>query len=100
MTEPQAITNIVVDFFSSLYKEPFGDRPILEGLHFKCVSEQQKEDLEKPFMDEEVLEALVALKEDKAPGPNGFPMKFYKVFWEVIKNDVMAVLREFNQRAS
>lgn len=86
----------MVDYFTSLFKEPFGIRPILEGLHFKCVSEQQKEDLEKPLSEEEVLEALATLKEDKAPGLDGFPMKFYKVFWEVIKDDVMAMLRDFN----
>lgn len=98
--EPRAIVNTVVDHFNDLCKEPFGVRPVLNGLQFRCVSDQQKEELERPFLEEEVLEALASLKEDNAPGPDGFPMKFYKVFWEVIKDDVMAVLSDFNQRAS
>lgn len=44
-----------------------------------------------------MLAAICSLKEDKAPGLDGFPIKFYAEFWEVIGEDVMAALNEFNQ---
>lgn len=33
--------------------------------------------------------ALLSLKDDKALGPDGFLMKFFNVFWEVINADVI-----------
>ena len=29
---------------------------------------------------------------DKAPGPDGFTCKFYKVCWQIIKDDIMAAM--------
>ena len=36
------------------------------------------------------------MKHNKAPRPDGFPMEFYQVFWELIKNDLMAFFADFN----
>jgi hypothetical protein len=33
----------------------------------------------------------------KALGPAGFPIEFYQVFWEVIKDDLMALFKEFHR---
>lgn len=35
---------------------------------------------------------------DKAPGTDGFPILFYKKYWEVIKNDVMQVFKDIHKR--
>jgi hypothetical protein len=35
------------------------------------------------------------MKHNKAPGPNGFPAEFYQVFWSLIKDDLMAMFRDF-----
>lgn len=43
-------------------------------------------------MEEEVKGCLDDCNEEKAPGPNGFNMKFYQVFWNVINKDVLDVL--------
>ena len=37
------------------------------------------------------------MEHNKAPGPNGFPVEFYQVFWEVIKEDLMAIFTEFHE---
>jgi hypothetical protein len=36
------------------------------------------------------------MKHNKAPGPDGFPVKFYQVFWSPIKDDLMAMFRDFH----
>jgi mannosylglycoprotein endo-beta-mannosidase len=36
------------------------------------------------------------MKHNKAPGPDGFPAKFYQVFWSLIKDDLMAMFRDFH----
>jgi hypothetical protein len=37
------------------------------------------------------MEAVMQMKKNKALGPNGFPSEFYQVFWDAIKDDMMAM---------
>jgi hypothetical protein len=48
-------------------------------------------ELEAPFTHEEIRDTINSLPSDKAPGPDGFTGKFFKVCWEIIK-DVAATL--------
>lgn len=34
---------------------------------------------------------------DKAPGPDGFPMSFYQVCWDIIRSDIMGVMHHFHE---
>jgi hypothetical protein len=36
------------------------------------------------------------MKHNKVPGPDGFPTEFYQAFWEIIKDDLMALFKEFH----
>lgn len=81
-------------------KEPFGFCPWLDGLAFNRISREKREGLEQPFQIEEVLTTLHSLKEDKVLGPDGFPLRFYVNFWDIIRADVMEVLREFHENSS
>jgi hypothetical protein len=54
--------------------------------------------LEEPFEEREVWEVIKGMDGDKAPGPDGFSMAFFKECWEVIKGDFMAVFSEFHER--
>lgn len=51
--------------------------------------------LERPFTLEEVKKAVFDLGSDKAPGPDGFPMMFFKTFWEIVKVEVMKLCEDF-----
>ena len=44
------------------------------------------------FSEQEIEEALKSMKEDYAPGPNGFTSTFFKVFWEYVKGDIFEML--------
>ena len=37
------------------------------------------------------------MRYNKAPGPDGFPAEFYQVFWNVIKDDLMALFSDFHR---
>ena len=41
---------------------------------------------------EEVWSVVKDLPLDKAPGPDGFTGRFYKVCWDIIKEDMMGAL--------
>lgn len=48
----------------------------------------------------EVKEALDNIKDDKAPGFDGCPIRFFEEFYYVLKDDVLQVLKGFNQKAT
>jgi hypothetical protein len=48
------------------------------------------------FSEKEIREAVFQMKHNKAPGPDGFPVEFYQVFWSLIKDDLMAMFRDFH----
>ena len=48
------------------------------------------------FSETEVRTAVFQMNHNKAPGLEGFPSEFYQVFWETIKDDLMALFREFH----
>ena len=47
---------------------------------------EDRDNLEKPISQEEMLQALKGMQNDKSPGLDGFPAEFYKFFWQDIKN--------------
>lgn len=85
-------------YYSDLYRDPSPNRPMIERVEFEHIDEGHHCRLERPFMEEEVKEALLSLEEDKAPGPNGFPIKFLLVCWEVVGRDMMAVFEAFHSK--
>lgn len=60
------------------------------------ISEEDRTVLSADFTEQEVWEVVKEMDANKAPGPDGFSMGFYKKFWEVIKGDLMNMFREFH----
>jgi hypothetical protein len=55
------------------------------------VSSDDIEVLTAVFTEDEVKEAVMQMERNKAPGPDGLPAEFYQIFWDVIKEDLMAM---------
>lgn len=51
--------------------------------------------LEKPFILEEIKDAVFELGCDKAPGPNGFPLYSFILFWDTIKTYLWRLCEDF-----
>ena len=66
----------------------------LEGL---SLDELLRRDLEKPFEEEEVRDAVWNCGIDKSPGPDGFNGLFYRTCWAVVKKDLLRVFDEFHR---
>lgn len=49
------------------------------------VIETENKLLTTDFTEAEIKEAVFQIEHYKAPGTDGFPAKFYQVFWEIIK---------------
>ena len=73
-------------------------KPSLENLHFSTISEENANWLENEFQEEEVKATVFNLASDKAPGPDGFPLSFFHRFWDLLRVDIMAFMKEFHSR--
>ena len=99
-TDLGIIKTQIVDFYTNLYKEEEQWRPRIDGLEFPTISDTEQQLMERIFTEEEVFAAIKSLGQEKAPGPDGFPMVFFYKFWNMLKIDVMQVVSEFYHHAS
>jgi hypothetical protein len=53
--------------------------------------------LVEEFTEDEVRKAVFQLEHNKVSGPYGFLVVFYQVFWDLIKNNLMALFTEFHK---
>jgi hypothetical protein len=88
----------IVQFYSNLYFEQVTWRPRVDGLSFHSIDADESIWLERDFEEQEVWEVVRDLNGDKALGPDGFTMAFFKRCWDVVKEDIMAVFMEFHSR--
>ena len=59
------------------------------------VTEEENRELTLPFLPEEVQRAVLEMKPNSAPGPDGLPVAFFQTFWESIKAVIMPMFQEF-----
>jgi hypothetical protein len=52
--------------------------------------------LSEPFLEKEVEMAIVGMKLEYAPGPNGFIVTFFKKFWKHIKKEIMQMVQDLS----
>lgn len=62
------------------------------------VNAEECEWLQRPFSEDEVIRTTNLCAVDKAPGPDGFTIGFFKECWEVIREDVMQTIHNFHQK--
>lgn len=96
--------NELKKFITKYYKKLFGppDNNFVSMDVTLCdnipqVSPQENEFLVASFSENEIKEAIFQMKSNTAPGPDGFPPEFYQVFWNVIKEDLIALFEEFHR---
>jgi hypothetical protein len=91
-------------FISEYYKKLFGP-PVQNSFSLyndansdiPQVSSEENVMLTADFTEEEVFEAISQMEHNKAPGPDGFPAEFFKIFWNTIKGDLMAMFTQLQQ---
>ncbi|RVW66282.1 Transposon TX1 uncharacterized 149 kDa protein [Vitis vinifera] len=100
LTEDQEVREGIVNAFQNLLSEDPGWRADIEGLQLKQLNSREAENLEVPFSEEEIHFALMEMRGDKAPGPDGFTMAFWQDCWDVVKEEVMELFKEFFEYGS
>lgn len=90
----------LVNFCSNLFSDEAIRHPLLDGLSFSSIDEEDRSVLDRPFTEEEVWGFVKDMTEDKSPGPDGFSMAFFQGCWDTIKNDVTAFFHDFHAHGS
>jgi hypothetical protein len=67
----------------------------LNGLSLIFIDACERSWLGRDFEESEVWEVMRDLNGDKTPDPNRFSMAFFQKCWEVLKEDIMEVFKEF-----
>nr|ABF95850.1 retrotransposon protein, putative, unclassified [Oryza sativa Japonica Group] len=84
------------EFFQTLYlKDNSVDpRELIDALTPR-VDDGMNAGLCKPFSYDEIADALFQIGPLKAPGPDGFPARFFQRNWAVLKKEVTTAVRNF-----
>ena len=92
------ICNHIYDFFIGLLgtaeEKQLCLREDLWGPHER-VSQEENAGLVLSFLPEEIDRALSSMKTGTAPGPDRWPVEFFKKFWPSLKNVLHAIINGF-----
>lgn len=67
---------------------------ITEFLPFRC-SKLTISELNRHVLEPEITQTLFSLPSDKCPGPDGYPLEFFKASWGKVGPEVVAMVQEF-----
>lgn len=90
-SDPEKINNTFRKFYSQLYKSEFSNDEaqfiqFFEKLVMPKISDNDHEMLDFPLQLSEIKEAIQLMNNGKSPGPNGYPVEFYKKFSDQLFN--------------
>ena len=92
MVEQEEIKTHILQHFRDLYMDkdetdPLAHADLLSRIP-SLISEWDNKDLSNPIMDFKIKDAIWSLQANKAPGPDGFTINFYRAAWDIIKEDL------------
>lgn len=89
------LKSIIWTFYTS---QSHGDvskmESFLSSIDLPCLSEEDRESMEKPFSSAELLDTIKSVPVNKSPGDDGFPSEFYKEFQDLLIPPLMEVIEQ------
>jgi hypothetical protein len=96
--EPAVMERMTNSFFKELFTRDLSlNANDVSQLIENKVTEQMNNALTRDFNDEEISNALFQIGPLKAPGPDGFPARFFQRNWGTIKGQVIGAVKKFFQ---
>jgi hypothetical protein len=87
---------MVNEYFQELYtKDPQVSPVQVCDLFEQQITVEMNESLCKAFRDDEIGTTLFQIGPLKAPGPDGFPARFFQRNWATLKEDVIKAVKLF-----
>jgi hypothetical protein len=93
---PTEMERMANSYFQSVYtRDPtIVTQPVVD-LFAKLITDEVNGELCKPFSVEEISDAIFQIGPLKAPGPDGFPARFYQRNWVVLKEEIVQAVLKF-----
>ena len=98
--DPKGMLDVAVKFYKKLFGYQEKINITLEDDFWgedNKVTRAQNDILNTPFTELEIREAVFGSYAEGAPGPDGFSFLFYQQFWQIIKNDLFALFRDWER---
>lgn len=98
LTEPDRIEKKFISVFKGLMGSKEDRISCLNTLIVKsgvCLNVQQQRVLIQEVTDAEIFEVIKPMPQEKAPGVDGFPIKFFTKNWEVVHKDFLQAVKQF-----
>ncbi|XP_071687297.1 uncharacterized protein [Rutidosis leptorrhynchoides] len=94
---PQSIKDEVYSFFANNFRRTDFE---YGSFDFQCtrILDEDNRLLEAKFSEVEIWKAIQNCCSSKAPGPDGFNMKFFKKFWWLLNDDIIRIFDWFWNR--
>lgn len=95
ITLQKDISKAAVSYFSELNHSEHDNAPLDEiftDVQFPALSCIDREVLSKPFTMEEIQCALGSMHPTKAPGPDGYQVKFFHTEWDIVGQSISSLL--------
>lgn len=96
ITDTKGIRKEILDFYQNIYAETETWRPNYNLIDRPCITEEEREWLQRDFDEYEVLESLKLCVADKAPGPDGYTVGSFYKWWEIVHEDLMKTIKNFH----
>ncbi|RVW30834.1 Transposon TX1 uncharacterized 149 kDa protein [Vitis vinifera] len=99
-TEDQDMREGIANTYQQLLSENPGWKADIGGLLLNQISPVEADGIEVPFSETEIYTALMGMNGDKALGPDGFTVAFWQNSWEIVKEDMLGLFKEFHDQYS
>jgi hypothetical protein len=99
--DSKGMLKIAVDYYKSLFGfEEKLDMNLANDFWSEedLVSGDQNRVLDADFSEKEVRDAVFGSYAEGALGPDGFSFLFYQHFWELVKDNFMAMVHDWNNK--
>ncbi|KAJ1272904.1 hypothetical protein BS78_06G238600 [Paspalum vaginatum] len=98
VSDQKGMIDIAVNFYKDLFAaESRGHCRLSEDFWSvnEIVSDIENASLIAPFSEEEIKTTLFSCYSEGPLGPDGLPFLFFQKFWEIIKEDLVALFEDF-----
>ncbi|GJU37562.1 RNA-directed DNA polymerase, eukaryota, reverse transcriptase zinc-binding domain protein [Tanacetum coccineum] len=92
-----SVTNIFMSHFEKFLgmQDTIYDVDDAGSLFIKRLDNDKAMELIKDVSNKEIKEAIFSIEDNKASGPDGYSLKFFKATWSVVGKDICAAIKEF-----
>ncbi|GJY35856.1 RNA-directed DNA polymerase, eukaryota [Tanacetum coccineum] len=95
VVEPAMVKREFFDHFSNRSAAPISPKISIQSQFPKCLSLDQNEILERITTYDEIKKAVWDCGINKSPCPDGFSFEFFRRYWSIIDQDVVAAVLLF-----